>query len=82
MNCVRCGVAIDPERLEFLPDTVTCAACSRVQAVAAVCDHTRSGRPDRNGVDGELAVLTDDEAAQRAKNYIGHRLYRPDSGAP
>jgi hypothetical protein len=70
VNCQRCGVAIDPERLEFLPGTTTCAACSRVVAKAAVCDPA----------DGELVVLTDDEAARRAKNYIGHRLYRPDAG--
>ena len=51
---------------------MTCAACSRVVAKATVCDPA----------DGELVVLADNEAARRAKNYIGHRLYRPDSGAP
>jgi RNA polymerase-binding transcription factor DksA len=72
MNCVRCGAEIDHERLEFLPGTVTCVSCSRVAAKATVYDPA----------DGELVVLPDGEAARRAKDYLGHRLYRPDAGAP
>ena len=53
-NCVRCGAEIDPERLEFLPDTVTCAACSRVPAKATVCDPAN----------GELVVLPDGRSGQ------------------
>ena len=71
-NCVRCGAAIDPERLEFIPSTVTCAACSRTPAKVAVCDPAS----------GELVVLPDGEAARRARDYLEHRLYRPDAGAP
>ena len=29
MNCVKCGQKIDPERLEVLPDTKLCTACSQ-----------------------------------------------------
>ena len=50
MNCIRCGAEIDPERLECLPDTVTCMSCSRVPAKQAVCDPAN----------GELVIL--DEA--------------------
>jgi DnaK suppressor protein len=27
--CERCGVQIDPERLDILPETTLCAACAR-----------------------------------------------------
>ena len=49
---------------------MTCTACSRVVAKAAVCDPA----------DGELVVLNGGEAARRAKNYIDRRFYRPDAG--
>jgi hypothetical protein len=29
MNCVRCSLSIEPERLEVLPDTLVCSACAR-----------------------------------------------------
>jgi DnaK suppressor protein len=28
-QCSRCGAAIDPERLEAIPDAETCVSCSR-----------------------------------------------------
>ena len=56
-NCIRCGAEIDLERLEFLPDTVTCVACSRIPAKATLCDPA----------DGEVVLLEDGEAARRAR---------------
>lgn len=29
MNCHDCGAAIDEQRLEILPNTTTCTACSK-----------------------------------------------------
>ena len=59
MNCARCGAEIAAERLEYLPGTRTCAACSKDRAKVTICDPA----------DGELVVLADGEAARRAKNY-------------
>jgi DnaK suppressor protein len=33
-RCRRCGVQIDPERLEILPATSLCAACARAVSAA------------------------------------------------
>jgi len=71
-QCLRCGAEIDAERLEFLPCTRTCVACSRTPAKVTVCDPA----------DGEVLEIPDGEAARRAENYLGHRIYRPDSEGP
>lgn len=33
--CERCGAAIDPERLEILPETTLCVNCARLASAAA-----------------------------------------------
>ena len=33
MNCKKCGKEIPQERLEILPNTTTCVACSTVKRV-------------------------------------------------
>lgn len=29
MNCIRCSLSVEPERLEILPDTLVCSFCAR-----------------------------------------------------
>lgn len=45
-TCYRCKTPIAAERLDILPETQTCAACSNVQGYvgAMVYDHKTAGR--------------------------------------
>lgn len=58
MNCTKCDQPISEERLEALPDTKVCVACSDVKKVKGLVDYAHK-------TGGHLVMLPDDEEQQR-----------------
>lgn len=46
MNCLECGCQIPAERLEILPNTDTCASCSKTQAYVGFMDWYHKTAPE------------------------------------
>lgn len=52
MNCHDCGAVIDELRLEILPGTTTCTACSKEQKRVGFLVFSHKTAPDIVMVDG------------------------------
>jgi len=61
-TCERCAAEISPERLEALPNTSTCTACSTVRKAVTYMDYGHKTAPS-------LVVIesTNTEAVRRAQ---------------
>lgn len=57
-ECRKCGAKIPAERLEVLPDTKTCIACSYVTVPTGFMDYSHKTAP-------ELVILSDNAEEQR-----------------
>ena len=65
MNCIKCDQPIPRERLEALPDTKTCTACSTTQAYLTLMEYGHKTA-------GALVVVRSDPEQQR----MAKRAYR------
>jgi hypothetical protein len=68
-TCARCKQTIGAERLEILPDTHTCVACSGVQKYvgAMIFDHKTAGRLEFVRPENAQAVETLKRFVKRAR---------------